>query len=126
MGVPKNFHQMNNIPKIVEALNDLTFYDFEYKIVLTEEYNKKLREAEILGHFIDNDLNVVQRISDLELLCTKSFSATDDETAIRKLNEWLLGKKENNQISSFEIITFVTNSFKEKLEEKGLDKILSL
>lgn len=88
MGVPKNFHQTTNLPKMVEALNDLTFYDFEYKVVLTEEYNKKLRESEILGHFIDNDLNVVKRVSDLELVCLKSFSAVDDETAIRKLNEW--------------------------------------
>ena len=125
MGVPKNFHQTTNLPKMVEALNDLTFYDFEYKVVLTEEYNKKLREAEILGHFIDNDLNVVKRASDLELVCLKSFSAVDDQTAIRKLNEWLLGKKENNQFSDFEIVDFVTNSFKGKLEEKGLDKILS-
>lgn len=126
MGVPKNFHQQTNLPKMFEALNDLTFYDFEYKVVLTEEYNKKLREAEILGHFIENDLNVMSRISDLELVCTKSFSAIDDETALRKLNEWLLGKKENNVLSNFEIGSFKSNSFKEKIEEMGLDKILSL
>jgi LysM repeat protein len=45
MGVPKNFHRQTNLPKMVEALNDLTFYDFEYKVVLTEEYDKKLKES---------------------------------------------------------------------------------
>ena len=123
MGVPKNFHRQTNLPKMVEALNDLTFYDFEYKVVLTEEYDKKSKESETLDNLIDNDLNVVKRISDLELVCLKSFSAIDDDTALRKLNEWLTGKKENKELSDYEIGNFSSSSFKEKIEIMGLDKV---
>ena len=124
MGLPKNFHQQHNLPKMYEALNSLNFYDFEYKVVLSEGYNKKLREAEILGHFIDSDLNVITRIGDLEFTCIKSFSATDDETANVKINEWLSGKIEINQITEYEILKFSSNSLEEKLEIMGLDKII--
>ena len=89
MGVPKNFHQTVNLPKMAEALNELSFYDFEYSVVLTENYNKQLREAEILGHIIETDLNVIGRGGDLEFRCTKSFSALDDESANNKIREWL-------------------------------------
>lgn len=125
MGVPKNYHQLNNLPKMMEALNELNFYDFEYTVVLTDEYNKKLREAEILGHFIEDGLNVTKRLDDLKLVCIKSFSAIDDETSLRKLNEWLSGKIENKEISEYEIISSSSLTFKEKLEETGLDKILT-
>ena len=63
MGLPKNFHYQQNLPKMYEALKDLNFYEFEYSVILTVEYNKTLRQAEILGHFIENDLkNLVDYI----------------------------------------------------------------
>lgn len=123
MGVPKNFHEQVNLPKMVEALNDLNFYTFNYTIVLTEEYNKKLREAEMLNQVLDTELNVITRDGDLTLGCIKSFSAVDDETADKKMKEWLDVKIENNQILSYLIKSFESNTFKEELEEKGLDKL---
>ncbi len=123
MGVPKNFHQTVNLPKMAEALNELSFYDFEYSVVLTENYNKQLREAEILGHIIETDLNVIGRGGDLEFRCTKSFSALDDETANNKITEWLDTKVDKGEISHYEINGMNSNTFYEELEERHLDKL---
>ena len=124
MGVPKNFHQVVNLPKMAEALNDLNFYEFKYTVVLNEEYNKKLREAEILGHIIETDLNVVTRNGDLEFNCTKNFSALDDESANSKIIEWLDNKIDKREIVSYTINEMTYNTFIEELEERNLDTLL--
>lgn len=123
MGVPSNFHKTVNLPKIVEALNDLNFYEFRYTVTLNEEYNKKLREAEILGHIIETDLNVIIRKDNLELVCTKSFSALDDETAKSKISEWLDTKVDKKEIDSYTIDSMDYNTFYEELEERNLSNL---
>lgn len=123
MGVPKYFHQSVNLPKMAEALNELNFYDFEYTVVLTEEYDKKLREAEILGHIIETDLEVMKREDSRTLICTKSFSALNDETANTKIKEWLDSKVDKNEIYSYTLNNFKSNTFFEELEERNLDKL---
>lgn len=123
MGVPKYFHQTVNLPKMAEALNDLNFYDFEYSVILTEEYNKKLREAEIMGHIIETDLNIISRYGDLEFICTKSFSALDDNIANDKIKEWLDTKVDKGEISEYKINRMNSNTFYEELEKRSLDKL---
>lgn len=123
MGVPSNFHKTVNLPKIVEALNDLNFYEFRYTVTLNEEYNKKLREAEILGHIIETDLNVIIRKDNLELVCTKSFSALNDETAKSKISEWLDTKVDKKEIDSYTIDSMDYNTFYEELEERNLSNL---
>lgn len=54
MSLPKNFQQTVNLTKRVEALNDLTFYLFDYEVKLTEEtikeiYSKDFDEFEKLS-----------------------------------------------------------------------------
>jgi len=123
MGVPKNFHRDVNLPKMAEALNELNFYYFDYTVKLNEEYNKKLREAEILGHIIETDLEVFGRKSDLELNCKKNFSALDDESALSKIKEWLNIKMDKKEIDEYIIDSFSSNTFYEELEERSLDKL---
>jgi hypothetical protein len=123
MGVPKNFHRDVNLPKMAEALTDLNFYDFDYSVELSDEYNKKLREAEILGHIIETDLEVFSRNGDLELNCKKSFSALDDESAVSKIKEWLDTKVDKKEIGSYKINSYSSNTFYEELEERSLDKL---
>lgn len=123
MGVPKNFHRDVNLPKMAEALTELNFYDFDYTVKLNEEYNKKLREAEILGHIIETDLEIFGRESDLEFNCKKSFSALDNESAVSKITEWLDTKVDKKEIDSYRINSFSSNTFYEELEERSLDKL---
>lgn len=123
MGVPKNFHQKVNLPKIAEALSELNFYEFDYTVVLTEGYNKKLRESEILGYIIETDLDVISRKSELELLCKKNFSALDDESANNKIKEWLENKIDKKEITSYQIENFKSNTFYEELEERNLSNL---
>ena len=123
MGVPSNFHKTVNLPKMVEALNDLNFYEFRYTVSLNEEYNKKLREAEILGHIIETDLNIISRKDNLELVCTKSFSAIDDETAKNKISEWLDTKVDKKEIDNYTIDSMDYNTFYEELEERNLSNL---
>ncbi len=123
MGVPKNYHQTVNVPKIVEALQDLNFYEYEYTVVLTESHDKNLRDAELLGFTIDTDLDVVSRKGDRTFVCTKSFSAIDDDTAKDKITEWLDSKINKNQIVSYTIDSMKYNTFYEELEERNLDKL---
>ncbi len=85
---------------MAEALNELSFYDFNYTVVITEEYDKKLREAEILGHIIETDLDVISREDSRTLICNKNFSALDDETANQKIKEWLDSKVDKKEIES--------------------------
>jgi hypothetical protein len=92
-------------------------------VSFTENYNKQLREAEILGHIIETDLNVIGRGVDLEFRCTKSFSALDDEAANNKITEWLDTKVDKGEISHYEINGMNSNTFYEELEEKHLDKL---
>ena len=42
MSLPKNFQQTVNLTKRVEALNDLTFYLFDYEVKLTKETIKEI------------------------------------------------------------------------------------
>jgi rhamnogalacturonyl hydrolase YesR len=112
-----------NLPKIVEALEDLNFYEFKYTVVLTESYNKNLRDAELLGHIIETDLNVMFRKGDRTFNCMKSFSAVDDETANNKITEWLDSKINKGEISSYVIDSMKFNTFYEELEERNLDKL---
>lgn len=123
MGVPKNFHQRVNLPKMAEALNELSFYDFNYTVVITEEYDKKLRETEILGHIIETDLDVISREDSRTLICNKNFSALDDETANQKIKEWLDSKVDKKEIESYVINNIKSNTFFEELEERSLDKL---
>jgi hypothetical protein len=93
---------------------------------LTEEYNKKLRENEILGNIINDELDVITRGENpLELKCIKKFSSMSDEMAQDKMIKWLEAKKDNHQISEYNIDSMEFDSFYETLVEKGLDKILN-
>lgn len=108
---------------MVDALNSLNFYKVDFEVTLTEEYNKKLREAEVEGNIINNGLDVVSRIGKLQLSCVKSFSATNESEAKRKIIEFLDSKIENKEIEQYQVNNMKSNTFKEELEIKGLDKL---
>jgi len=122
MGLPKNFHKKNNLPKVIESLNELNFYNVNYTVKFTKEYDKQLREAELNDDIvIHSEFDVVTRnLEERSVNCSINFSAIDDEVARRKINEWLEIRKESGKIESYEINKVISNGFYEELEKKGL------
>jgi hypothetical protein len=124
MGLPKNFNEKVNRPKIVESLNDLNFYTTEFVIeIIKDSSNKERQQYDLLHDTLNADYNVLSREGDM-LVCSKNYSALNDETALRKLTEWLEIKKNNEEIVSYEIKELKSNSFYEELDKKGLLDLL--
>jgi hypothetical protein len=124
MGLPKNFNEKVNRPKIVESLNDLNFYTTEFVIeIIKDSSNKERQQYDLLHDTLNADYNVLSREGDM-LVCSKNYSALNDEIALRKLTEWLEIKKNNEEIVSYEIKELKSNSFYEELDKKGLLDLL--
>lgn len=124
MGLPKNFNETVNMPKVIESLNDLNFYTVNFIMEISDDYDKKERQSEIIGDTLGSDYNVLSRIDDRKLTCVKNYSALNDDIALRKITEWLDIKKEKNEIVSYEIVNIESNSFYEELDKKGLLNLL--
>jgi hypothetical protein len=125
MGLPKNFQKTVNLNNRVKALNDLTFYVYEYEVKLTNntinevyDNNKSFEDlVEFLGeiNFVDNKL----------ARCSNRISALDREKADKKVDEWLTKAIESNIIEGYKIVGVDEKSFTEELEDKKLTDILN-
>ncbi len=127
MGVPKNYQQTVNLNKRVEALNDLTFYTFKYKLNLTEEAVSTIYEnlesdvVETIEEFIGS----ITLNKKGEAFGEKTFTSTDDKKVNEKYEAWIGKIKEMNLVIDSEIIEINKKSFKEELEEKKIMDILN-
>ena len=124
MGLPKNYNETVNMPKIIESLNGLNFYKVNFIIEVSDDYDNKQRQSEIIGTTMTSDYEVISRLDDRKLSCSKNYSALNDETSLRKITEWLEIKMSNNEIVSYEILSIESNSFYEELDRMGLLNLL--
>jgi len=126
MSLPKNFQQTVNLNKRVEALNDLTFYLFEYQVILTEEiineiYSKDFDEYEKLSL-----LGEVKFLGNKKANCKNRVSALNKEKSEEKFKELLNKAIEGNLIESFEVKKVTEKTFADEIDEKNLTELLNL
>lgn len=126
MGVPKNYQQTVNLSNRVKALNDLTFYLFEYDVELTEEvineiYSKDFDEFEKLSL-----LGEVKFLGNKNANCKHRLSALDKEKSEEKFKEITNKAIELGLIESFKVKSVTERTFAEELDEKNLSDLLNL
>ncbi len=126
MGVPKNYQQTVNLSNRVKALNDLTFYLFEYDVELTEEiikeiYSKDFDEFEKLSL-----LGEVKFLGNKNANCKNRLSALDKEKSEEKFKEITNKAIELGLIESFKVKSVTERTFAEELDEKNLSDLLNL
>lgn len=125
MGLPKNFQQTVNLNKRVEALNDLTFYNFTYKLVFTNKLVEEIYTDESLYNNLEDFLGELKFLGNKIGEGSNRISALDYEQAETKLHEWLNKAIQNDLITEYSIKNVVQKSFNEELEEMGLNNILN-
>ena len=125
MGLPKNFQQTVNLNKRVEALNDLTFYNFTYKLVFTNKLVEEIYKDESLYNSLEDFLGELKFLGNKIGEGSNRISALDYEQAESKLHEWLNKAIQNDLITEYSIKDVVQKSFNEELEEMGLNNILN-
>ena len=126
MGLPKNYQQTVNLNKRVEALNDLNFYTFKYKLNLTEETVTTIYE--------NLEKDVVETIEEViasitvnkkgEAFGEKTFTSTDDKRVNEKYESWVSKIKDMGLVMDSEIIEITKKTFIEELEDKNLTELL--
>jgi len=126
MGLPKNYQQTVNLNKRVEALNDLNFYTFKYKLNLTEETVTTIYEnlekdvvetiEEVIGSITVNKKG--------EAFGEKTFTSTDDKRVNEKYESWVSKIKDMGLVMDSEIIEITKKTFIEELEDKNLTELL--
>lgn len=127
MGVPKNYQKTVNLNKRVEALNDLKFYTFKYKLNLTEEAVSTIYEnlesdvVETIEEFIGS----ITLNKDGEAFGEKTFTSIDDKKVNEKYEAWVSKIKEMGLVINSEIIDITKKTFKEELEDKKIIDILN-
>ena len=125
MGLPKNFQQTVNLNKRVEALNDLTFYLFEYEVKLTTKIINEIYDSNKSFEDLEQFLGEIRFIGGKRAFCKNRVSALDKEKAYDKLSEWLNKAIETQIIESFKIKDVTERSFAEELDDKNLTNLLN-
>ena len=128
MGLPKNYQkQSTQINKRVESLNDLNFYEVTYEFRFTKAFMEQKQDEgedwDEVGSEFGSPLSLDR---DSKYVNTKKFSALDDESAERKITEWLDKQVENKIMSEYDIISIDKNNLHDVLKEKGLLPFLDL
>lgn len=125
MGLPKNFQQTLNLTKRVKALNDLTFYLFEYEVTLTEKIIKEIYDDTFIDFEKLSMLGNVKFLRNKKAECKHRVSALDREKADNKFNDWLNKAIVSGIITEFKIIRVTEKSFADELEDQNLMDILN-
>ena len=126
MSLPKNFQQTVNLNKRVEALNDLTFYLFEYDVILTDKiveeiYSKDFDEFEPIAL-----LGEVKFLGKKKAECKNRVSALDKEKSEEKFKELMNKAIEGGIVKEYEIKNVTEKTFADELDEKNLTELLNL
>jgi hypothetical protein len=124
MGVPKNFQKTVNLTKRVDALNDLTFYLYEYNVTLTPKIVNEVYDNNKSFDDLEQFLGEMTFIGNKVVKCKNRISALNKEKAEPKLKEWLNKSIETGIIEDYSIEKVEEKTFNEELEEKGLTDIL--
>lgn len=126
MSLPKNFQQTANLNKRVEALNNLTFYLFEYDVILTDEiveeiYSKDFDEFEPIAL-----LGEVKFLGNKKAECKNRVSALDREKSEEKFKELMKKAIKGGIVKEYEIKNVTEKTFADELDEKNLTELLNL
>jgi hypothetical protein len=124
MGVPKNFQKTVNLNKRVNALNDLTFYLYEYNVTLTPKILNEIYDNNKSFGDLEQFLGEITYSEGYAVKCKNRISALDKEKSYIKLTEWLNKAVETEIIEDYDIIKVSEKTFNEELEEQGLTEIL--
>jgi len=124
MGLPKNFQQTVNLTKRVEALNDLTFYLFEYEVILTDKTIQEVYSDTSINFELLSVLGNVKFLKNKKAECKHRVSSLDREKADNKFNKWITKSIENGLIEKFKVIRVTEKSFADELEDQNLMNIL--
>ena len=124
MGLPNNFNKTINLKRRVEALNDLTFYLFEYDVKLTDIVLNEIISGNRSYDDLIIDLGEVHSVRGGNLTCKNRISALTEEQAENKFNEWIGEALKIGVIENYHINRVTKKSFNEELEDKNLMDIL--
>lgn len=125
MGLPKNFQQTVNLNKRLEALNDLKFYSYTYKVKLTSKVINEVYDNNKSFEDLEQHLGEINFLGNKLANCKNRVSALDREKADEKLQEWLNKSIETQIIESYEILDVEEKTFNEEITEKGLVDIIN-
>tara|TARA_R110000868_G_scaffold404891_1_gene683578 strand:+ start:1759 stop:2148 length:390 start_codon:yes stop_codon:yes gene_type:complete len=124
MGVPKNFQKTVNLSNRVNALNDLTFYLYEYNVTLTSKIVNEIYDNNKSFGDLEQFLGEMDFIGDKVVKCKNRVSALNRKKADVKLTEWLGKAIDTGIIEDFDIVKVIEKTFNEEVEEQGLTEIL--
>lgn len=125
MGLPKNFQQTVNLNKRLEALNDLNFYSYTYRVKLTSKVVNEVYDNNKSFDDLEKYLGKISFLGDKLANCVNKISAIDRGKADQKLQEWLNKSIETQIIESYEILKVEEKTFEEEITEKGLLDIIN-
>lgn len=116
MAIPKNYHQQTNLPKMIEALNDLNFYTVEFEF----KFNNDFKNLDTFNDYVGEFGEIREHLDSETNTGIKKFSALNDDLANDKITEWLDNKIDQNVITEYSVIEIVSDSFYDVLKEKEL------
>lgn len=125
MGLPKNFQQTVNLNKRVEALNDLTFFNFKYEIALSKKTINEVYDNNKNFNDLEEFFGEMEFIGNKKAKCTNRVSAINPTIAENKIKEWLDKMVDSEVIERYTIYDVEEKTFKEELEDKKLLDILN-
>lgn len=125
MGLPKNFQQTVNLNKRVEALNDLTFYVYNFEVKLTNKIVNEVYDNNRSFEELEEFLGEVSFVGNKIAKCRNRVAAIDKNKADKKFSDWLNKAIESEIINSYEIVEVEERTFNEELEDKKLMDILN-
>jgi hypothetical protein len=126
MSLPKNFQQTVNLTKRVEALNDLTFYLFDYEVKLTKETIKEIYSNDFDEFEKLSILGEVKFLGNKKAECKSRVSALDKEKSEEKFKEIITKAIDFGLIESFKIKSVTEKTFADEIDDKNLTELLNL
>lgn len=107
MSLPKKNY--NQIKERVDSLNNLKFYEAKYSYTIKENENLSTEQIDDLK---------------MEVNGVKFFSSLNDSLAKKKILSWLDSLVSKDLLSEYNLEELNSRSFKEKLSDMNLDKLL--
>jgi hypothetical protein len=124
MSLPKNFQETVNLTNRVNALNNLTFYNFTYNIKLTDKFLEEIHVNEELYNKLEDFLGSVRFNGNKTATGETRVSALNKEQSQEKFDAWLTKAVDSGVIDSFEVTDILEKTFNDELNELGLNNFL--
>lgn len=125
MSLPKNFQQTVNLKKRVDALNELVFYNFTYKIKFTDSFLEEIYKDESTYNSIEENLGKVKFTGNKGGVGENRVYGINQEQANEKITIWLEKAISNNIIENYDIVEVIEKTFAEEIDDMGLSSFLN-